>query len=179
MYEWVLLRSTWNYHNIVNQLYSNTKQKVWKKKPQVPSTCCSVAKLCPIICNPINCSKSGFPVLHYLPEFALTHVHLILCCRLLLLPSIVPSIRVLSNESTLCIGLKYRSFSFSISPSNEYSGLISFRIHWFDLAVQGTLKSLLQYQFENINSLLLSLLYDSALTFVYDYWKNHSFYYTD
>ena len=88
--------------------------------------------------------------------------------------------RVFSNELVLGIRrLKYRSFSFSISPSNEYSGLISFRIHWIDLAVQGTLKSLLQHWFENINSLLLSLLYDPALTFVYDYWKNLSFDYTD
>ena len=72
--------------------------------------------------------------------------HLILCHPLFLLPSIFPSIRVFSNESLLCIRWpKYWSFSFSISPSNEYSGLISFRIQWFDLAVQGTLKSLLQY----------------------------------
>ena len=73
--------------------------------------------------------------------------HLVLCCPLLLLPSIPPSIRVFSNESALCIRWpKYWSFSFSISPSNEYSGLISFRIDWLDLlAVQGTLKSLLQH----------------------------------
>ena len=73
--------------------------------------------------------------------------HLIICCALLLLPSIFPSIRVFSNESALCIRWpKYWSFSFSISPSNEHSGLISFRIDWFDLlAVQGTLKSLLQH----------------------------------
>ena len=72
--------------------------------------------------------------------------HLILCCPLLLLPSIFPSIRVFSNESALWIRWpKYWSFSFSLSPSNEYSGLILFRIDWFDLAVQGTLKSLLQH----------------------------------
>ena len=73
--------------------------------------------------------------------------HLILCCPLLLLPSISPSIRVFSNESALCIRWpKYWSFSFSFSPSNEYSGLISFRIDWFDLlAIQETLKNLLQY----------------------------------
>ena len=73
--------------------------------------------------------------------------HLILCCLLLLLPSIFPSIRVFSNESALCIRWpEYWSFSFSISPSNEHSGLISFKIDWFDLlAVQGTLKSLLQH----------------------------------
>ena len=80
-------------------------------------------------------------------EFVMPLNHLILCCPLLLLPSILPSNRVFSNELVLCIGWpKYWSFSFSISPSNEYSGLICFRIHWFDLlTVQGTLKSLLQY----------------------------------
>ena len=73
--------------------------------------------------------------------------HLILCQSLLLLPSIFPSIRVFSNESVLHIRWpKYWSFSFNTSPSNEYSGLISFRMDWFDLAVQGTLKSLLQHQ---------------------------------
>ena len=97
----------------------------------------------------------GFPVLHHLPELAQTMSielviksnHLVLCCHLLLLPSIFPGIRVFSNEAALCINLpKYWSFSFSISPSNEHSGLISFRIDWFDLlAVQGTLKSLLQH----------------------------------
>ena len=72
--------------------------------------------------------------------------HAVLCCPLLLLPSIFPSIRVFSNESALCIRWpKYRSFSFSISPSNEYSGLSSFKTDWLDLAVQGTLKSLLQH----------------------------------
>ena len=80
-------------------------------------------------------------------ESVMTSNHLILCCHLLLLLSIFPSIRVFSNESALCIRLpKYWSFSFSISPSNEYSGLISFRIDWLDLlAVQGTVKSLLQH----------------------------------
>ena len=103
----------------------------------------------------MNCSMPGFPVLHYLPEFAQTHVHcvvmpsnyLILCCPLLLLPSVYPSLRVFSNELALCSKWpKYWSFSFSISHSKEYSGLISFRIDWFNLlAVQGTLKSLLQH----------------------------------
>ena len=86
--------------------------------------------------------------------------HLILCCHLLLPPSIFPSIRVFPNESVLCIKWpKYWSFSFNISPSNEHPGLISFRMDWLDLlAVQGTLKSLLQHQFKSINSLALSLL---------------------
>ena len=106
--------------------------------------------------------------------------HLIFC-HPLLLPSIFLSIRVFSNESVLCISWpKYQSFSFNMSPSNEYSRLIFFRIDWFDLlAVQGTLKSFLQYQFESVNSLALSLLYGPTLTSVHDYWKNHSFDNTD
>ena len=105
--------------------------------------------------------------------------HLILCCPLLLPPSIFPSIRVFSNESALRIRWpKYWSFSFNISPSKEYSGLISFRMEWLDLlAVQGTLKSLLQHhtQFKSINSSVLSFLYSPTLTSVHDYWKTHSF----
>ena len=103
----------------------------------------------------MNCNATAFPVLHYLPEFGkfmyiesvMLSNHLILCLPLLLLPSIFPSIRVFSNKSTLCIRWpKYWSFSFSISPSNEYSGLISFRIDWFDLlGVQKTLKNLLKH----------------------------------
>ena len=106
--------------------------------------------------------------------------HLILCCPLLLLPSIFPSLKVFSNELALRIRwAQCWSFSFSISPSNEYSGLISFRMDWFDLlAVQGTLKSLLQ-QFERISSSVLSLLYGPTLTSIHDYWKNHSFDYSD
>ena len=80
-------------------------------------------------------------------ESVMPSSHLILCCPLLLPPSIFPSIRVFSSESVLCIRWpKYWSFSFSVSPSNEHSGWISFRIDWLDLAVQGTLKSLLQHQ---------------------------------
>ena len=101
----------------------------------------------------MNCSTPGFPVHHQLPELAQTHVHWLSDTiqpshpHPLLLPSIFPGIRVFSNESVLHIRWsKYWSFSFSISPSNEYSGLISFRIDWFDLlAVQGTLKSFLQH----------------------------------
>ena len=115
----------------------------------------SVAQPCPTLCDPMNCSTPGLPVHHQLPEFTQTHVnrvgdaiqHLILCCPLLLLPPIPPSIRVFSSESTLHMRRpKYWSFSFSISPSNEHPGLISFRMDWLDLpAVQGTLKSLLQH----------------------------------
>ena len=121
--------------------------------------CCSIAKSCPTLCDPIDCSTPDFPVLHYLPEFAQIHVihsfiesvmpsnHLILCCPLLLLPSVFPSIRVCSSELAVRVGWpKYWSFNFSISPSSEYPGLIPFRTDWFDLlAVQGTFKSLLQH----------------------------------
>ena len=102
----------------------------------------------------MDCSMPGLPVHHQLPEITqmlITSVmpsnHLILCCLLLLLLSIFPSIRVFSKESALHMRWpKYWSFSFSISPSNEYSGMLSFRMDWLDLlAVQGTLKSLLQH----------------------------------
>ena len=116
---------------------------------------CSVAKSFLTLCNPMDYNTPGFPVLQCLPEFSQTYVHwvsdaiqpLILIHPLLLLPSIFHSIRVFSNESALCIRWpKYWSLSFSISPSNEYSGLISFRMDWLDLlAVQGTLKSLLDH----------------------------------
>ena len=115
----------------------------------------SVAQLCPTLCNPMNCSTPGLPVHHKLPEFTQTHVHWVgdaiqpshPLSPLLLLPPIPPSIRVFSNESTLHMRWpKYWSFSFSISPSNEHSGLICLRMNWLDLlAVQGTLKSLLQH----------------------------------
>ena len=114
---------------------------------------CSVAKLCPTLCDPMDCSTPGSPVLHYLLsllkfmsiESMMLSNHLILWCPLLCLPSTFPSTRVFSKESALHIRRpKWRSFS--ISPSNECSGLISIRIDWFDLpAVQGTLKVLLQH----------------------------------
>ena len=101
--------------------------------------------------------------------------HLILCHPFLLPPSIFPRIRVFSSESGLRLRWpKYRSFSFSISPSNEYSGLISFKIDWLDLlAVQGTLKSLSTPQYKSINSSALSFLYSPTLISIHDYWKNH------
>ena len=103
--------------------------------------------------------------------------HLILCRPLLLLPSIFSSIRVFSHESALCIRCpKYWSFSFSISLSNEYSGLISFRMDWLDLlAVQeDSQESSPTPQFKSINSLALSFLYSPTLTSTHDHWKNHS-----
>ena len=123
-------------------------------------------------------SITNFPSLLKLMsmESVMSSSHLILCHPLLLLPSIFPSIRVFSNESVLHIRWpKFWSFSFSISPSNEYSGLISIRMDWLDLlAVQGTLKSLLQHHSSKA-SLALIFLYSLALTSIHDYWKNHSF----
>ena len=130
----------------------------------------------------MDCSTPGLPVYHQLPptpllklmsiESVMPSNHLILCRPLPLLPSIFPSIKVFSNESVLPIRWpKYWTFSFSISPFNEYSGLISFRMDWLDLlAVQGTLKSLFQ-QFKSINSSALSFLYSPTLTSIHDYWK--------
>ena len=103
--------------------------------------------------------------------------HLILCRPLLLPPSIFPSIRVFLNESVLCIRWpKWWSFSYNISPSNEYSGLNSFRMDWLDLlAVQGTLKSLLHHYSSKGSILQCSAFFIVQLTSIHDYWKNHSF----
>ena len=107
--------------------------------------------------------------------------NLLLYNPLLLLPSVFPRIRVFSNESALRIRWpKYWCFSFSTSPSSEYSGLISYRIDWFDLlAVQGTLKSLLQHHNLKASILWCSTFFMDQLTSVHDYWKNHSFDYMD
>ena len=145
--------------------------------------CCSVTKSCPVLCNPMNCSMPGFSVLLYHPTFAQTHIqwvgdaiqpsHSLL--PLLLLLSIFPSIRTFSSELAVCIRWpKNWSLSLSISPSNEYSGLISFRIDWLDLlAIQGTLKSPLQNHSLKASTLQCSALFIVQLS--HDYWKNHSF----
>ena len=138
----------------------------------------SVAQSCLTLCNPMDCS---FPIHHEILELTQISVHLVgdaiqpshslMGDPLLLLPSIFPSMGVFSSESVLCSRLpKYWSFSVSHSPSNEYSGLISFRMDWLHLlAVQGI------PQFKSINSSVLSFLYSLTLTSIYDYWKNHSF----
>ena len=110
-------------------------------------------------------------------ESVMPSSHLILCRPLLLLSPVRPSIRVFSNESTLCVRWpKYWSFSFSISPSKEHPGLISFRMDWLDLlAVQGTQESSPTPQFKSINSSVLSFLHSQTLTSIHDYWKNHGF----
>ena len=109
----------------------------------------SVAQSCPTLCDPMDCSTLGFPVHHQLPELTQTHVHR--WCHTTISSSVIPFSSHLQSfpdsGSFLCIRWpEYWSFSFSISPSNEYSGLMSFRMDWLDvLAVQGTLKSLLQH----------------------------------
>ena len=136
------------------------------------------------LCNPMNRSMPGLPVDHQLPslpkpmsiESVMPSNHLILCCPLLLLSSIFPSIRVFFNESALHIRWpKYWSFSFSISPSNEHPGLISFRMDWLDLlGVQGTLKNLLKHHSSKALILLLSTFFTVQLSHQYDHWKNHN-----
>ena len=140
----------------------------------------SVAQSCLTLCDPMDCSTPGLPVHHQLPEFTQNHVHCasdaiqpspILCHPLLLLLSIFPSIRAFSNEAVLHIRWpKYWSFSFSSSSSNEYSGMISFRMDWLGLlAIQGTLKSLLQHHSSKASGLSFLLV---QLSHPY-YWKNH------
>ena len=137
--------------------------------------CCSVAQSCLTLCDPMDCSMPGFPVLHHLPEFAQTHIHWVSDAiqpshpLSSLLPSVFPSIRVFSNESALRIRrLKYWSSSFSLCPSNKYSRLISFRIDWLDiLAVHGTLKSLLQHHSSKASILWCSVFFMVQLSHPY------------
>ena len=144
----------------------------------------SVAQSRLTLCDPMDCSTPGFPVHDQLPELTQTHVHHIddavqsshpLWRKILYPSSIFLSIRIFSNESVLCIRWpKY--WSFSISPSNEYSGLISFSIDWLNLlAVQGTLKSLLQHHSSKASIPWPSAFFIVQLTSVHDSWKNHSF----
>ena len=139
--------------------------------------CSSVAQSCPTLCNPTACSTPAslsFTISQSLLklmsiESVMPSNHLILCHPLLLLPSIFPSIRVFSNELVLCIRWpKYWNFSFSISPSNEYSGLMSFRIDWFDLLANSQ-ESSPAPQFKSVNSLVLSFLYSPTITSIHDY----------
>ena len=132
------------------------------KDGDVSCWCCSIAKLCPSLCDPMDCGTPGFPVLHYLPEFSQTHVHWVsvmpsnnlILCHPLLLPSIFPSIRVFSNESALCIRWpNYWSFSFSNSPPNEQSFL------WFPLGLTGLI---------SLQSKGLSRVFSSTTVWKYD-----------
>ena len=143
----------------------------------------SVTQLCPTLCNPVDCKTPGFPVHHQLRELKLTSTksvmpsnHPILCHPLLFLPLVFPNIGVFSNE--LVLHIRYaKVWNFSISPPNEYSGLIFFRIDWFYLlAVQGTLKSLLQHH-SSKGSILWGSAFFIVLTLISipDHWKNYSF----
>ena len=137
----------------------------------------SVAQWCLTLCDAMNCSTPGLSVHHQLPEFTQTHVHQVgdaiqpshPLLSPLLLPSIFPSIRVFSSESVFHIRCpKYWSFTFIISPSNEHSGLISFRMDWLDLlAVQGTLKSLLQHHSSKASVLQCSAFFTVQLSHPY------------
>ena len=165
---------TWKHQFFCAQppLWSNSHIHTWLlEKPSVQLT-----QLCPTLCDPMDCSTAGFPLHHQLLKLAQTHVHRVgdasnhlILCHPLLPPSIFSSIRVFSNESVLHIRWpKYWSFSFSISPSNEYLGLISFRIDWFDLlAVQGTLKSLLQHRSSKASILWCSAFFIVQLSHLY------------
>ena len=143
----------------------------------------SVTQSCPTLYNPSNHSTPGLPVHHQLPEFTQTHVyesvmpssHLILCRPLLLLPPIPPSIRVFSNESTLCMRWpKYWSFSFNISPSSKHPGLISFRIGWIPLQSKGLSRVFSNTTIQKHHSSVLSILHSPTLTSIHDHRKNHS-----
>ena len=145
----------------------------------------SVAQSCPTLCDPMNCSMpaaslsitNSRSLLKFTSiESVMPSNHLILCHPLFLLPPIPPNIRVFSNESTLRMRWpKYWSFSFSISPSIEHPGPISFRMDWLDLlAVQRTLKSLLQHHSSKASILQHSAFFTVQLTSIRDYWKNHS-----
>ena len=144
----------------------------------------SVAQSCPTLCDPwIVACQASLSITNSRSSLRLTSIesvmpssHLILCRPLLLLPPIPPRIRVFSNESALHMRWpKYWSFSFSISPSKEIPGLISFRMDWLDLlAVQGTLKSLLQHHSSKASILRCSAFFSPTLTSIHDHWKNHS-----
>ena len=170
VYNWITLLCTWNWHNSVNQL------------------CCSVAQLCLILCNPMDCNAPGFPVLHSLLELptlmstesVMSSNHLVLVSSCL---QSFPASGSFLMSWLFTSGGQSRSFSFSISPSNEYSGLISFSIDWFDLLAKESPKDSPESspipQFKSINSLELSLSYGSTLTSIHNYWKNHSVDYMD
>ena len=133
---------------------------------------CSIAKLCQTLWNPVDWSIPGFPVLHHLLELAQNHVYGVVDAiqpSHFLLLSTLPSIRIFFDESVVCIRWpKYWNFSFSISPSNEYLGLISFRIDCIDLlAVQGTLKSLLQHHNSKVSIFLCSAFFLFQLSHLY------------
>ena len=144
----------------------------------------AVTQSCPTLCDPVNCSTPGLPVHHQLPEFTQTHLHRVgdAIQPSHPLPSPSPPVPNPSQHQSLFQWVKSShevvkvwSFSFSISPSNEYPGLISFRMDWLDLlAVQGTLKSLLQHHSSKASILWHSAFFTVQLSPIHDYWKNQS-----
>ena len=147
--------------------------------------CCSVTQLCLTLCDPMDCSTPAslsfsisWSLLKVMSiELVMSSNHLILCHPLLLLPSILPSIRVFSNESALCIRWpKYWSFSFSISPSNDIQDWFPLGwTGWISLQSKGLSRVFSNTTVKSINSLVLSFLYSLTLTSIHDYWKDHSF----
>ena len=181
---WLLHRRLPKYHR-----KTATKPNLFRVQRKVNSLYINTSVQCHSVLSnslgPMDYSTSGFLVHHQFQELTQTHSielempsnHLIRCHPLLLLSSIFPSIRVFSNDSVLHIRWpKEWSFSFSINPSNEYSGLISFRMDWLDLlAAQDSQESSPTPQFKSINTLALSFVYSPTLTSIHDYWNNHSF----
>ena len=168
MYNWITVLYTWNWHNIVNPFGSVQSLS----RVQLSETSWTTARQASLSTTNSRSLPKPMSI-----ELVIPSNHLILCHLLLLLPSIFPSIRVFSNESSLRIRWpKYWSFSFSISPSNEHPGLISFRMDLLDLlAVQGTRKSLLQHHSSKASILQCSAFFIvQLLTSIHDYWKNHS-----
>ena len=155
--------------------------------------CCSIAQSCPTLCDPMDCSTPGSPVLHYLPKLAQTHVHWVsdaIQPSHSLSPPSPPAFNLYQHQGlfqwvssshqvtkVLELQLQHQSFQWIL---NEYSGLISFRIDWLDLlAIQGTLKSFLQHDSSKASILWRSVYFMVQLTSLHDYWKNHSFDYMD
>ena len=161
----------------VSVIYAVVYWKAVEYRDLTRNQFCSVTQLCPTLCDPMNYSTPSLHVLHQLLESTQTHVHWVSdaiqsshpSCPLLLLPSIFPSIRVFSNESALRIRWpKYWSFSFNISPSSEHPGLTCFRMDWLALiAVQGTLKSLLQHHSSKASILRCSAFFTVQLSHPY------------
>ena len=169
--------------NVSSNLIDKQSQTKWKDKEYVPNErikiccCCSVAQSCPTLWDPMDCSMPAFPMLHYLPEFAQSHVlwasGAIQPSCPLLSPS-PPALNLSQHQGLFQRVIsshqwpKYWSFNFLISPSNEYSGLISFRTDWFDLLeVQGTLKSLLQHHNSKASILQCSAFFIVQLSDLY------------
>ena len=150
--------------------------------------CCSVSQSCLTLCDPRDCSTPSLPVPHHLPEFAQGHVNCIgneVQSSHPLTPSSPSALNLFQDQGlfqwVICLlqRQKYWSFSFSISPSSEYSGLISLKIDWLDLAVQGTFRSFLQHHSSKASILWCCLLYSPALTTINDHWEDHSLDCTD